>query len=152
MYKQFPTGFRRVAQLRRRWWEANQKVMRRPAMAVARDDGRWISNPNSQTVQGRWRFYSPCLGLLLLGAALVPTASAADGGQIHGRVYADLGVGVGRIALPDIDLFLRNSAGTESPRVKSDLVGAYEFPKQVPGSDRVWWETPGWVAGCGTQV
>jgi hypothetical protein len=52
------------------------------------------------------------------------------------------------IYVPDFEVFLRNAAGTETARVKTDLFGRYIIKLQKPGRYQLCWNGSGWVAGC----
>jgi hypothetical protein len=87
---------------------------------------------------------------------LLGTISLPTGGPVSGSLYyqaavkdSEPGKADKRIFLPDIEVFLHNTAsGVDSPAVTTDLFGRYRFPRQAPGIYELHWKTQrGWAAG-----
>ncbi len=97
---------------------------------------------------------------LLLALVVVATlmAQAPGGGTVQGSVFYRPPVtgtsSVNLIFLPDIDVYLRNqSSGVETPTVRTDLYGRYEFRPQPPGIYELRWRAQrGWAAGVHPSV
>lgn len=77
------------------------------------------------------------------------------GGAVSGSLYYQAPVKEGdgpgsseRIFLPDIKVYLRNTAsGADSGAVMTDLFGRYRFPHQAPGTYELHWDAQrGWAA------
>ena len=95
------------------------------------------------------------MGVLLVLPIAVRTAGAVAGGEVHGTIYAEVGVGGGAVQafLPDIDVFLVDqNTSAHSAAVKTDFDGAFAIPAQPEAVYKLCWDTPGFTAGCAPQT
>lgn len=94
---------------------------------------------------------------IVIAWAVLAGCRHESGGGVHGSLYylaalpaADADQKrVGRIFLPDIEVFLHNTKdGADSAPVSTDLFGRYLFPHQPPGTYELQWKAQrGWAAG-----